>query len=263
LVKVKVLNSGAWILSWSASADVAWLGISTTTGDASFVGEQIEVIQLHGLAAGSHTGTITFSAAGVSNQTLVVTIDSYEDDHASVQNQATRITTGSTVSGRIQSSEDNDWFTLEVDSPGLLTVSTTGATYIVGELHGQEGPVQIAYGSPNFRIERVVLPGRYWLKVEGNSNWTGPFELHNSFAPEGPEFAVKSIASAAGGTQWSLTVATTVGYRYYVEESSTLGGTWTKVGDTVVAVDEETILTVNAPEPSPLQHFYRVAVEAP
>jgi photosystem II stability/assembly factor-like uncharacterized protein len=263
---VKVLNSGAGALGWSASSDAAWLGLSAATGETTFAGEQVAVNLLRPLAAGTHIATVTFSASGVPNRTLQITVDVYQDDHANTRDQATAIVAGSAVDGKIESAEDADWFSIAIEAPGTLTVWTTGTLDTTGELHGATRLLASNDdfdGDTNFLIERVLLPGRYWVKVDGIATQTGEYALHALFVPAGPDFAVKAMVSAGGGTQWSLTIASAIGYRYHVEESSTLEGTWTKVGATVTAVAEETVITVAAPVPRPQQHFYRVAVEAP
>lgn len=262
----KIFNSGAGTLAWSSSSDAAWLGISDTSGNATFAGQELEISLLQNLATGTHQGTITFSASGVPDRMLVVTVNIYQDDHSNIKDRATTILTGSTIGGNIQTADDSDWFAIKVDAPGTITVWTTGTLDTLGELHGTSGRITSDDDSgegSNFLIERLLLPGQYWVKVDGYSTRTGEYSLHTSFVTAGPRFVVTAMVSAGGGAQWSLTAATAIGYRYHVEESSTLDGVWTTVGNTVTAETVETVFTVGAPNPRPAKNFYRIAVEKP
>ena len=78
---------------------------------------------------------------------------------------------GAEVAGALEAAGDVDYFRVEVAGAGTLTGETTGRTDTVGALEGAVGQALTADGDggtePNFRVERLVQAGTYYIKVEG------------------------------------------------------------------------------------------------
>ncbi|MGZ0654847.1 PKD domain-containing protein [Coraliomargarita sp. W4R72] len=265
LANVQLGNTGSNALLWSVSSDVPWLEATPPSGAVS-VQTPVQINLLNAPAAGTHVGTLTFSAAGVPDLTFIVTLSTFDDDHGGTIESATQYASDTIALGEIEIADDSDWFSLRLDAPGALTVWTTGTLDTTGELHGTAGRItsddDTGSGS-NFHIEETLLPGRYWVKVDGYSTRTGSYELNSTFVPAGPPFKIASMNTINEGSEWALTVATAIGYSYQVQEAGSLVEEWTPVGDWIGATSEETILTVPIPEPKPSQHFYRITIQAP
>ncbi len=90
----------------------------------------------------------------------------------------------------IASVEDVDYFRIEVEQTGELTVWTTGTFDTVGELRNSSGEIvaeddDAGYGF-NFSIVYTVMsPGTYYVKVEGHwlSAETGTYTVHTALEP--------------------------------------------------------------------------------
>jgi hypothetical protein len=173
---------------------------------------------------------------------------------------------GTPIAGTIENTEDPDWYVLDLDSPGILNVWTSGSLNTVGELHGAGGLIVANddhAGGLNFSLTRGVVPGRYWVKVNGFGAQTGDYQLQTLFTRAGPPFVIKDV-SWTGPTRLLLKVATAIGYRYQVEQSVNLGnGPWSSIGDVITATSEETSFNVAVPPRGETQRFFRVAVVPP
>jgi hypothetical protein len=75
--KILIENNGGGTLEWSALSDSPWLGITPMSGTGSSTADVL--VDPTGLAAGTYTGVITFSADEANNspQTLAVTLNVY------------------------------------------------------------------------------------------------------------------------------------------------------------------------------------------
>ena len=93
------------------------------------------------------------------------------DDHSNTRSGATEVSLGSSHSGEIETGSDVDYFRVQVGESGTLTVYTTGSLDTKGELQSSSGSRLTSNddgGSGlNFRIERSVSAGTYYVKVEG------------------------------------------------------------------------------------------------
>jgi hypothetical protein len=70
--RFRVYNSGTGVLNWTSSDDAAWLAFTPTTG---LLGAEVEVtVDPTGLAAGTYSGLITITAAGVTGSPQAVSI---------------------------------------------------------------------------------------------------------------------------------------------------------------------------------------------
>ncbi|MDB6134875.1 MAG: hypothetical protein JWM59_3118 [Verrucomicrobiales bacterium] len=258
---VMIANSGPGILAWSVSSSVPWMAAVPASGSASFQPSVVSVRQLASLPAGTHAGTLTFSAPGLPSRTVTVSVVSYTDDFGNSAESASPGTPGSEVAGRIQSDADSDWFVFMFDRPGRFTAWTTGNLDTLAELRDQAGYLTRSDDSNddlNFRIEWEVLPGAYWLKVEGFD--IGNYLLHSSFVPTGGPFAIRDWTLIAG--QYRFTVATTPGYQYHVQTSTDPSVGWAQWGTEVTASGAETILTANVPAGA-VRRYFRIGMKAP
>ena len=126
-------------------------------------------------------GTYYVKVEGVGSNTGDYTIHvSFEADDPRAG--ATHLSLGSSHAGRIATGDDVDYFEVQVDEAGVLTVYTTGSLDTEGTLQDSSGD-RLATdddggSGDNFRIERFVFPGIYFVKIEGRRNDTGDYTVH-------------------------------------------------------------------------------------
>ena len=104
------------------------------------------------------------------------------DDHGDTFATATTVSIPSSTDGELEEGGDKDYFRLEVAEATTLTVETSGSTDTYGTLFdGDETSLETDDdGGPgtNFRIERDVQAGTYYVEVRGfGSSTTGSYEL--------------------------------------------------------------------------------------
>ena len=107
------------------------------------------------------------------------------DDHGDTLSTATSVALPSETAGVIDSGDDADWFRFEVPATGEATAETTGGLDTVGALYGADG-TRLAFnddsaGSLNFRIQRQLDAGTYYVEVESFGNNTGSYALRLGF----------------------------------------------------------------------------------
>ena len=109
-----------------------------------------------------------------------------EDEHGNRPSRATRVAFSTvmprtvSVTGRVNTARDVDYFTLDIPRAGVLVVETTGSTDTVGTLwqQGEELATATLGGARrNFRLSAPVQPGPVVMAVEGNGGRTGPYTL--------------------------------------------------------------------------------------
>ena len=107
------------------------------------------------------------------------------DDHGDTTSEATVVEPGSSTQGTIGTEDDADYFTIQVEEEGLLTVYTTGSTDTIGRLHNEEGTVDETDDDGgaelNFSLSVLVPAGTYYIEVEGYDDATGDYTLHIEF----------------------------------------------------------------------------------
>ena len=111
-------------------------------------------------------------------------------DAEGTQETATPLTLGTPYTETIDA-DDVDYFRIEVDQPGRLTVWTTGDLDTEGELQNSAGTIIVENddgGSRNnFRIVYTVKPGTYYLRVIAKATefWgeTGSYTVHAVLEP--------------------------------------------------------------------------------
>ena len=91
------------------------------------------------------------------------------------------------VAGALEAAGDVDYFRVEVAGAGTLTGETTGRTDTVGALEGAAGQALTEADDggtePNFRVERLVQAGTYYIKVEGAVEGEGAAALVAAGSP--------------------------------------------------------------------------------
>ena len=107
------------------------------------------------------------------------------DDHPNTRPLATRLAPGSSLAGAIETGGDVDYFKVQVGQAGTLTVYTTGSLDTKGALEDDAGSTlesdDDSGDGTNFRIERAVTAGSYYVKVEAiSSSHTGSYTIHAS-----------------------------------------------------------------------------------
>jgi len=107
------------------------------------------------------------------------------DDHADSTACATAfdLAAGRRLAGEIGNRwhDDSDLFRFVLDAPATIDVTTRGHTDTFGVLHDRSGQRLTANDDGgegrNFRIVRTLLPGRYFVRVEGAGGAEGAYEL--------------------------------------------------------------------------------------
>jgi hypothetical protein len=111
------------------------------------------------------------------------------DDHGDSFLCATSVDVDGTASGEIATSSttsDDDMFTFVLSSAATVAIESTGSTDVAGSLYDSDGaPLESDDNggtSPNFRIERSLAAGRYYLQIEGVDD-DGAYGLSVSLVP--------------------------------------------------------------------------------
>ena len=126
-----------------------------------------------------------------------------QDDHGDTPDAASLIGLGANTSGELHDRSDRDMFRIDVPVEGVLRVETTGETDTVGRLAAEDGAwaAEDDNGGDglNFRLERWVPSGVYFVTVRGWRDATGPYALRvslTSTAPVAGHHAVPLLLSA-------------------------------------------------------------------
>ena len=109
-----------------------------------------------------------------------------EDDHGDYLSSATRVALPSETAGTIDPGSDTDWFRFEVSAGGEVTAETTGGLDTEGALYDAAGNVLAsdddgADTALNFRIQRELDAGTYYLRVASFGSDTGSYVLRLEF----------------------------------------------------------------------------------
>jgi hypothetical protein len=124
------------------------------------------------------------------------------DDHGDTPATATTVRPGSVTAGVIEATGDVDWFRVSIPATTTYVMFTRGKTDTTGELFdGSLASIVARTGGgelDNFRIERELTPGIYFIKVTGAPEPTG-YTLHI----EGPDNG--TFSDDHGMSPWSAT----------------------------------------------------------
>ena len=100
---------------------------------------------------------------------------------------AAPISIGGTAANAVDGAGDVDYWRVAVPSPGTLVVQTTGTADTVGALEDENGVVLATDDNGgaayNFRIERNVRAGAYFIRVAAGEGRLGAYALHVVHAP--------------------------------------------------------------------------------
>ena len=113
------------------------------------------------------------------------------DDHSDAALCATPIAVDDSDSGELSDGgsddDDEDWFTVVLDSQQTIDIESTGATDTYGSLYdaaGQRLDADDNGGSgDNFLISHTLGAGRYFVRVEGAGGAEGSYGIEVSTAP--------------------------------------------------------------------------------
>ena len=101
------------------------------------------------------------------------------DDHGDTRADATDLALGSSVQGKIEEGDDDDYFRVQVTQAGTLTVYTTGSLDTQGELQASDGSILASDGRWRGRAQlqdRARCRPRYVLR-RGQQLWHGYWKL--------------------------------------------------------------------------------------
>ena len=146
-------------------------------------------------AVGTYYVKVTSSSTDTGTYSLTVTF--IPDDHSNVRASATPATSGTAITGNIETGDDQDYFSITASGAGTLTATTTGSTDTVGHLY-DNGGTQLATDDnggtgSNFSISyNITAAGTYYVRVTSKSIGTGTYSLTVTFtltvAPAEPTY---------------------------------------------------------------------------
>ena len=111
-------------------------------------------------------------------------------DHGNTLLEATTLLLGGSLTAQIDPDTDVDYFSIPIEVRGQLTLwtTTTGSLDMIGTLQNSKG-TPLATNAENvdealgFRIEHIVEPGTYYIKVESHEQQIGDYTLYAVFIP--------------------------------------------------------------------------------
>ena len=187
-----------------------------------------------------YIGVTGNNSSTVGDYTLHVRFED-PDDHGDSQNVATGIGIPSDTAG-VLTANDTDYFRVVVARSGVLRLYTSGSTDTRGVLEDSFGPTlsfsdDDSGSDTNFRIERKVVPGIYYIGVTGKSSSTvGDYTLHVRFEDPDDHGDSQNVATGIGipsDTAGVLTANDTDYFRVIVARTGTLQVYTTSSMDTV------------------------------
>ncbi|MCY3741973.1 MAG: T9SS type A sorting domain-containing protein [Candidatus Poribacteria bacterium] len=175
---------GKTIVSGDQHGTVRLWDVGTLTGKGTLKGHTTAVNSV----AFSPSGK-TVASGGDDGTVLLWHITSA--DHSNTQVDATALLLGGSLTAKIDPGNDVDYFSVPIEVRGQLTLwmTTTGALGTIGTLQNSDGTTLAATADENgddtlnFRIQQVVEPGTYYIKVESDTQKTGDYTLYAAFMP--------------------------------------------------------------------------------
>ncbi len=107
------------------------------------------------------------------------------DETNNTRADATPLPISGSLTEDIAPGDDVDYFSIQVETAGELTVWTTGALNTVGALEDSDGNTVATnddYSGYNFSIAHDVEPGTYYVKVESYATATGAYTIFAEFS---------------------------------------------------------------------------------
>lgn len=158
------------------------------------------------VANGTHYITVSTQDNNNTARTgnYMLTVSLLTDEHGESVGDATAVTSGTPITGRIHNSDDDDYFSIVVSAGQIIRAYTTGTTDTTGSIHDSDDD-QLARNDnsgedTNFEI--VYKPssaGTYYIKVDGS---TGDYTLTVSLLTD---MHGGSTATATAVTAGSMT----------------------------------------------------------
>ncbi|MDE0192777.1 MAG: hypothetical protein OXQ90_15600, partial [Gammaproteobacteria bacterium] len=168
-----------------------------------------------------------------------------EDDHGDSVDDATTIGVPSVTAGWLDPGDD-DYFRIELEQPGQLTIHSEGWINAEGRLLDGEGDV-IASDSDgavdyNFRMVRDVDAGTYFVRVHERFSRPGAYTVHAEFEAGVPDLVVAASLSALPAVGETFTLSAVVSNE---GNGDAVGTTlrYYRSGDTVISDSDDEIGT--------------------
>ena len=161
---------GKTIVSGDQHGTVRLWDVATQTGNGRLQGHTTAVNSV----AFSPSGK-TVASGGDDGTVLLWHITSA--DHSNTRVDATALLLGGSLTAKIAPGNDVDYFNIPIEVRGQLTLwtTTTGALDTIGTLQNSDGTTlattadENGHDTLNFRIQHVVEPGTYYIKVESDA----------------------------------------------------------------------------------------------
>lgn len=106
-----------------------------------------------------------------------------DDDHGDLRICATSAIPGELIRGELNNlwRDDYDYVTFTLSSVQAVRIESTGSVDTIGSLYSQSGHrlAAVDHGGEgdNFRMDKILGPGRYFIRVEGAHGEEGPYLL--------------------------------------------------------------------------------------
>ena len=247
-----LLDSGGGTLSSSDDDPFPNFHVTASVSPGTYY---IRVRHYSGAGTGGYTLNTSFSAASSGGG---------GDGNSSVSS-ATYLSLGGSVSSAIDYAGDEDYFRLDVSSPGTLTAYTTGSTDTYGYLLNSNEVTLIANDDnpyPNFLFSYSVSVGIYYIRLRHYfSSDTGGYTLFTSFSSGGGGGGGGSTVSLAEALDNSSLSWTTGGSSSWTGQT----GTYFSGGDSAqsswISDNGSTYLETTVTGPGTLSFVWKVSSE--
>ena len=160
-------------------------GDPLATDDNSGAGMNFDVSYMTP-SAGTYYIRVTSKGSATGRYTLTVTFIAADDDHGNERASATKATSGTAITGNIETGGDEDYFSIQVTGTNdlvTLRATTTGTTNTTGTIYDSTGN-QLATDNDggtgmNFDVSaKIPGPGgTFYIKVASSGTATGAYSL--------------------------------------------------------------------------------------
>jgi len=203
-----VKNGGGGTLSWSVSDNQSWLSLSPTSGSSTGENDTVTVsFSTAGLAAGTHSATITVAGTGVASKTISVSVT------IATGASITLSTTSITSSTREKTNATGQSFTIKNGGTGTLAwTASEAASWLSisptsGSSKGELDTVRLAFSTAS------LAPGSYSATItvaggSGVASKTVAVSLTIT-APPKPVISLSTSALTASASQGQTPAAQT------------------------------------------------------
>ena len=176
---------GKTIVSGSDDTTVRLWDFATRTGRGILTGHDTYAVNSVSFSPGGKT------IASGSDDGTVLLWNITSADHGNTLVEATSLLLGRYLTAKIDPGNDVDYFRVPIEVRGQLTLWTTtlGSLDTIGTLQDSEGITLATHTVENgdealgFRIEHVVEPGTYYIKVQSSEQKIGDYTLYTAFVP--------------------------------------------------------------------------------